>query len=149
MKVSSVTMPERPFQILRDGNSCTVEFFDNVKSSPAIDGMTGQSVPSWDYEKYDFKTDYKPGLAAQIESNYDTWLQKAKAAEIASEGAKVRNYRDNLLNQCDLQYCNSEKWAAMAEDKQKEWTAYKQALRDVPIQSGFPYSINWPTMPKE
>ena len=106
-------------------------------------------MPSWDYDKYSYETDYSPGLAAQIESNYDTWLQKAKAAEIASEGAKVRNYRDNLLNQCDLQYCNSEKWAAMAEDKQKEWTAYKRALRDVPTQDGFPYSINWPVMPKE
>jgi len=142
-------MPEKAFQVLRDGNSCTVEFFDNVKSSPAIDGMTGQSVPSWDYEKYDFKTDYKPGLAAEIEADYTTWLQKAKDAEQTAEADKVRNYRDGLLNQCDLQYCNSEKWAAMTEDKQKEWTAYKQALRDVPIQSGFPYSINWPTMPKE
>ena len=142
-------MPEKAFQILRNGTKCTVEFCDNVKSNPAIDGITGQTMPSWDYDKYSYETDYSPGLAAQIESNYDTWLQKAKAAEIASEGAKVRNYRDNLLNQCDLQYCNSEKWAAMAEDKQKEWTAYKQALRDVPIQSGFPYSINWPTMPKE
>ena len=149
MKVSSAVMPEKAFQILRNGTKCTVEFCDNVKSNPAIDGITGQTMPSWDYDKYSYETDYSPGLAAQIESNYDTWLQKAKAAEIASEGAKVRNYRDNLLNQCDLQYCNSEKWAAMAEDKQKEWTAYKQALRDVPIQSGFPYSINWPTMPKE
>ena len=142
-------MPEKAFQVLRNGTKCTVEFYDNVKSNPAIDGITGQTMPSWDYDKYSYETDYSPGLAAQIESNYDTWLQKAKAAEIASEGAKVRNYRDNLLNQCDLQYCNSEKWAAMADDKQKEWTAYKQALRDVTAQQGFPYSINWPIMPKE
>ena len=149
MKVSSAVMPEKAFQILRNGTKCTVEFCDNVKSNPVVDGITGQTMPSWDYDKYSYETDYSPGLTAQIESNYNTWLQKAKTAEIASEGTKVRNYRDNLLNQCDLQYCNSEKWAAMAEDKQKEWTAYKQALRDVPIQSGFPYSINWPTMPKE
>ena len=142
-------MPEKAFQILRNGTKCTVEFCDNVKSNPAVDGITGQTMPSWDYDKYSYQTDYSPGLAAQIESDYDAWLQKAKAAEIASEGAKVRNYRDNLLNQCDLQYCNSEKWAAMAEGKQKEWTAYKQALRDIPTQDGFPYSINWPTMPKE
>jgi hypothetical protein len=142
-------MPEKAFQILRNGTKCTVEFCDNVKSNPVVDGITGQTMPSWDYDKYSYETDYSPGLAAQIESNYDAWLQKAKAAEIASEGAKVRNYRDNLLNQCDLQYCNSEKWAAMAEDKQKEWTAYKQALRDIPTQDGFPYSINWPVMPKE
>jgi hypothetical protein len=141
-------MPEKAFQVLRDGENCTVEFYDNVKSNPAVDGMTGQSVPSWDYEKYDFETDYKPGLAAEIEADYTTWLQKAKDAEQTAEADKVRNYRDGLLNQCDLQYCNSEKWAAMTEDKRKEWTAYKQALRDVPAQEGFPYTVNWPVMPE-
>ena len=149
MKVSSVVMPEKAFQVLRDGNSCTVEFFDNVKSSPAIDGMTGQSVPSWDYEKYDFKTDYKPGLAAEIESNYSAWLQKAKDAELAAESQKVRDYRDNLLNTCDTVYCNAERWSAMTADQQKAWTAYKDALRDVPEQDGFPYTVNWPAMPAE
>ena len=141
-------MPEKAFQVLRDGENCTVEFYDNVKSNPAVDGMTGQSVPSWDYEKYDFKTDYKPGLAAEIEADYTTWLQKAKDAEQTAEADKVRNYRDGLLNQCDLQYCNSEKWAAMTEDKRKEWTAYKQALRDVPAQEGFPYQVIFPVMPE-
>ncbi len=27
------------------------------------------------------------------------------------------------------------------------WRAYRQALRDVPQQAGFPASINWPTAP--
>jgi hypothetical protein len=147
VKVSSVVMPEKAFQVLRDGNSCTVEFFDNVKSNPAIDGMTGQSVPSWDYEKYTLAETYRSGLAAEIESNYSTWLQKAKDAELAAEAEKVRNYRDNLLNTCDTVYCNAEKWAAMTADQQKVWTAYKQALRDVPAQEGFPYTVNWPVMP--
>tara|TARA_Y100000114_G_scaffold3866_1_gene3193 strand:- start:90 stop:383 length:294 start_codon:yes stop_codon:yes gene_type:complete len=28
-----------------------------------------------------------------------------------------------------------------------EWKAYRQALRDVPAQAGFPNSITWPTEP--
>lgn len=147
MKVSSTEMPEKAFQILRDGKNCTVEFYDNVKSAPVTDGMTGKQIPSWDFEKYSLSMAYSPGLSAQIESDYAAWLQKAKSAEQTAEADKVRNYRDSLLNQCDLQYCNSEKWAAMTENKQKEWTAYKQALRDIPIQDGFPYTVNWPSMP--
>lgn len=27
------------------------------------------------------------------------------------------------------------------------WAIYRQALRDIPSQSGFPYTISWPTPP--
>lgn len=27
------------------------------------------------------------------------------------------------------------------------WATYRQALRDITTQAGFPYSINWPTKP--
>lgn len=149
MKVSSAVMPEKAFQILRNGTKCTVEFCDNVKSNPVVDGITGQTMPSWDYDKYSYETDYSPGLAAEIESNYSAWLQKAKDAEIAAESQKVRDYRDNLLNTCDTVYCNAEKWAAMTADQQQAWATCKQALRDVPEQNGFPYVVNWPVMPAE
>lgn len=148
MKVSSVTMPEKAFEILRSGSKCTVVFYDNVKENHITDGVTGQSISSWDFERYEYETSYSVSLAAEIEADYDTWLEKAEAAEKTAEETKVRNYRDTLLNQCDTQYCNAELWAAMTEDKQKEWTTYKQALRDVPTQDGFPYTVNWPTMPK-
>ena len=149
MKVSSVTMPERPFQILRDGNSCTVEFYDNVRASEAIDGVTGLKIPSWDFDKYALKEAYSPSLAAEIAANYATWLQKAKDAELTAESQKVRDYRDNLLNTCDTVYCNAEKWAAMTAGQQQAWATYKQALRGVPAQEGFPYTVNWPVMPAE
>ena len=148
MKVSSVTMPEKPFQILRDKDTCTIEFYDNVKSVPTVDGVTGCEIPSWDFEKYTLKETYSPGLSAEIEADYATWLQKAKDAELTAESQKVRDYRDNLLNTCDTVYCNAERWSAMTTDQQKAWTAYKDALRDVPEQDGFPYTVNWPTMPK-
>ena len=149
MKVSSVTMPEKPFQILRDKDTCTIEFYDNVKSVPTVDGVTGCEIPSWDFEKYTLKETYSPGLSAEIEADYATWLQKAKDAELTSESQKVRDYRDNLLNTCDTVYCNAERWAAMTAEQQQAWVAYKQALRDVPTQAGFPYTVNWPAMPAE
>ena len=30
-----------------------------------------------------------------------------------------------------------------------DWKAYRQALRDVPEQSDFPYAVVWPTPPVE
>jgi hypothetical protein len=29
-----------------------------------------------------------------------------------------------------------------------QWAAYRQQLRQVPAQSGFPYEITWPVAPK-
>lgn len=31
----------------------------------------------------------------------------------------------------------------------EEWAAYRQALRDLPAQTGFPNTITWPTKPSE
>lgn len=28
------------------------------------------------------------------------------------------------------------------------WASYRQALRDIPAQSGFPWNIQWPTQPE-
>lgn len=147
MRVSSVAMPESPFQILHDGEVCTVEFYDNVQASEAVDGVTGQKIPSWDFDKYALPAPFSPSLAAEIETDFPAWLQKAKDAEAASEAQKVRSYRDNLLDTCDTVYCNAERWAAMTDEQRQAWAAYKQELRDVPEQNGFPYVVNWPTMP--
>lgn len=140
-------MPEKAFQILRDGGNCTIEFFDNAKLQPTIDGFTGQEIPSWDYDRYELQTQYSPNLFANIESDFAMWLQRAKDAELAAEAGKVRNYRDTLLNTADLKFCNSEFWAKMTDEQRQAWTAYKQALRDIPTQGGFPYAVNWPAMP--
>ncbi len=52
----------------------------------------------------------------------------------------VRNQRDSLLNQTD--------WMASSDiTMSSEITTYRQALRDVPAQSGFPFSVTWPTKP--
>lgn len=148
MKVSSVTMPEKPFQVLRNKNSCVIEFYDNVKSVPTVDGITGHEIPSWDFDKYVLNEAYRPNLSAEIEADFSEWLQKAKDNELNKDAEKVRAYRDNLLDEADTKYCNSEKWAAMTEGQRAEWVAYKQKLRDVPEQDGFPNIIDWPIMPK-
>lgn len=53
----------------------------------------------------------------------------------------ARLERDELLAKCD--------WTQVADapvDASK-WATYRQALRDVPQQSGFPENIVWPVSP--
>ena len=62
---------------------------------------------------------------------------------LAQEADEVRTQRDALLVESD--------WAVLPDapvaDAQA-WKDYRQALRDVPQQSGFPTDINWPTKPE-
>lgn len=53
----------------------------------------------------------------------------------------VRSRRNALLTECD--------WTQVADapvDK-AAWAVYRQALRDVPDQPGFPDAVIWPTEP--
>jgi len=56
-----------------------------------------------------------------------------------AEGA-VRNKRDRLLSDTD--------WMALSDNAMTpESESYRQALRDITGQAGFPYSMIWPTKP--
>jgi len=56
-----------------------------------------------------------------------------------SEAETVRAKRDQLLVASDSM--------ALADRITDEWRTYRQALRDLPQQSGFPNSVTWPTEP--
>jgi hypothetical protein len=57
----------------------------------------------------------------------------------------VRNQRNTLLAKSD--------WTQAADipfssEQKAEWVTYRQALRDLPSQSGFPTNVVFPTEPK-
>ena len=52
----------------------------------------------------------------------------------------IRNRRNRLLSDTD--------WMALSDNTMTpEWASYRQALRDITSQEGFPYSVTWPTKP--
>ena len=64
------------------------------------------------------------------------------AAYETAKGMSVRSQRDELLKQTD--------WTQVADapvDK-AAWATYRQALRDITDQAGFPYEVTWPTKPE-
>jgi len=61
--------------------------------------------------------------------------------EQATAEANVRSKRDGLLSETD--------WMASSDvTMSSDMTTYRQALRDVPAQEGFPFSVTWPTKPE-
>lgn len=63
-------------------------------------------------------------------------------ADIESQKAKeVRTDRNKRLAESD--------WTQLADAPVDvaQWSVYRQALRDVPQQEGFPFNVVWPTAP--
>lgn len=58
------------------------------------------------------------------------------------EEINVRKHRDNLIAQTDWTQVKD-----ISDETSSKWTSYRQELRDISKQSGFPFNINWPKSP--
>jgi hypothetical protein len=80
-------------------------------------------------------TDTTPAqTAAEQETAY-------KASKDAEQAKSVRTSRNDKLKECD--------WTQITDatvDK-PAWATYRQALRDITAQAGFPWTITWPDAP--
>jgi len=72
--------------------------------------------------------------AAQHEAAYRQRINDAAAKQ-------AREERNKILSNTD--------WTQLADSPvdPQLWTTYRQALRDVPAQQGFPWDITWPIEP--
>jgi hypothetical protein len=62
-------------------------------------------------------------------------------AEKAQLAKNIRDQRNQLLSSTD--------WTQLADSPgdKAAWAAYRQALRDIPAQAGFPWEVTWPKRP--
>jgi hypothetical protein len=85
--------------------------------------------------------------AEQIEGKWYTKYSvadmddEAKAAKDAEQAKSVRASRTEKLKDSD--------WTQVADSPvdQAAWATYRQALRDITAQEGFPWDIEWPDQP--
>jgi hypothetical protein len=101
-----------------------------------IEQIEGKWYTKWNLGPSFFDTEDAEGnvtTAAQNEAAY-------KAAKDAEQAKSVRTTRDTKLSETDWRF-RSDMTPSQA------WKDYCQALRDVPLQAGFPWTITWPTQP--
>ncbi len=111
------------------------------------------------YGIYDFSNQPQPDRyqkiieAAPTKNEFGIWKQTWQLVEMSNEekaeaDAKaaifVRSQRNHRLLLTD--------WVVVKhlENNQSipsSWQAYRQALRDVPAQQGFPWNVTWPNLP--
>jgi len=80
-------------------------------------------------------TETEPAMtAAEQEAAY-------KTAKDVEQAKSIRNSRTVMLNDSD--------WTQLADSTvdKEAWATYRQALRDITAQAGFPWTITWPDAP--
>ena len=89
-------------------------------------------------------------LMAAMAGNIAPYVPPSAAEVAAAKSAQVRAHRDALLAESD--------WVVTKAIEQNAqdglgvqipvvWLDYRQALRDIPQQPGFPGNVTWPTAP--
>lgn len=68
-------------------------------------------------------------------------VRPATQEETDNQANEVRSQRNRLLYECDWTQLSDAPVDSLA------WANYRQALRDVTSQPGFPWSVVWPSQP--
>ena len=79
-------------------------------------------------------------FTAEEEAEWDAAEASMGDGVDPSKAEEIRNERNQLLSETD--------WMAGSDvTMSTAWRTYRQALRDVPSQEGFPNTVTWPTKP--
>lgn len=79
-------------------------------------------------------------FTAEEEAEWDAMQAEFAAGANDRKAEEVREERNQLLSETD--------WMSGSDvTMSTAWRTYRQALRDVPSQEGFPNDITWPTKP--
>jgi hypothetical protein len=108
-------------------------------------GVVQDALGNWveAYVESDMFADYvdEDGVTVTKASQEEAYTAR-KDAEAATA---VRAERDKLIDSCDWMAIKAfEGGTTVGTD----WATYRQALRDVTDQAGFPNEITWPTQPE-
>lgn len=117
----------------------TAELLDSMGADVVFEGAQAQP------------TRYQTAFRNGVEQVNGKWYTKYSVADMdqetkdaldAQQAALIRSQRTQKLAESD--------WTQVADapvDK-AVWAVYRQALRDVTTQAGFPWEVEWPTQPE-
>lgn len=95
--------------------------------------------------------DHTKEFNVTVEQVNGAWVEKWVATDVSAEeiaqrtadqANNVRSERNQKISDCD--------WTQLpdAPVDSVAWSVYRQSLRDVPLQTGFPWNVVWPTHPE-
>lgn len=169
MKVESGIKPKNKFIIDNiKGNKCDVVFFDDVKEEKRKKDNDEEQV-IFTYNTYKISLTFRENLQDSIEKDITEWLDYAKRLDYENKATEIRKLRNKLLEESDKEMVIDRLNLEMPDNisattilsvikkffedlstiKNNKWAKYRQELRDITKQEGFPYNIEFPVKPEE
>jgi len=149
VKITNGVVDQFPYTVgqLRKDNPNTSfpkEVPDHILKSFGVFPVEHEIAPSFDHKTQRVETAAFPTLVSGHWVLSKTVVDKTPEqyeADKASAASSVRSERNKKIASSD--------WTQLADapvDK-AVWATYRQALRDIPEQAGFPWNVQWPEMP--
>lgn len=113
----------------------------NLPTGDALAQYLSGFIPTWHFERQERLANgisNSSAIAQLVEPESITSLTSEQIAN------SVRTERDLFLQSSDWTQTLD---APLSQVEKEAWAAYRQALRDVPAQAGFPTIIQWPMSP--
>ena len=130
-----------------------------------IEEVTTEEGVQYTADEYTLIVPVSQALNKRIEANFEMWLNKAISEDYDRAAADVRARRNLLLARTDKEMCLDR--LGLTSPEGSTFTAwmgflktiasavfgpmakYRQALRDIPQQEGFPYDVTFPVPPEK
>jgi hypothetical protein len=92
----------------------------------------------------DYEIPVCPTNGYRFNVNTKTWDEPTQQEAYISAVANIQTKRVELLYQSDWTQIPN---GPLTQQQQEAWAVYRQQLRDIPEQSGYPFNVVWPTPP--
>lgn len=170
MKAESNVRPQNRFEIENIINGrCEIVFYDNIRE--VTEEVEGEEKIKYEYDVYRLPTNYRNGLELELNTDEDKFtLYKNKAVRIEFDefAEAIRMKRNKLLEETDKDMCLDRVgfqipgtismttiiqviknfFDTLKDITKGEMAKYRQDLRDITKQEGFPYNVTWPIKPE-
>lgn len=118
---------------------------DALLADFSIFPVSAVPAPSYNEATHDIREATPEQVNGAWQQKWETYALSAQEAadKTAAKAAKVRELRNEKLSACD--------WTQLADtpgQTRAAYVQYRQDLRNVPQQAGFPWSITWPAEPQ-
>lgn len=111
-----------------------------------------QLLASYDVYRYTVQdTTYDSLIQRKVEGQFTQvegqWVLPMVAENLPLDQAEasIRRERNSRIYSCDWTQLSD---SPLPEATKTAWATYRQELRDITVQVGFPYSVIWPTPPE-
>lgn len=163
IRETGAVMQEQEFRAYQQANGgptwgqTTTEVLEALGADVVLEGPQATTTPPYEFSYRDgvqqidgkWYTKYsvgpvftdRPAEGDQPAMTSAEQMSAYKSQKDAEQAKNVREQRTQKLADCD--------WTQLGDSPvdKTAWATYRQGLRDITKQSGFPWDIQWPTQP--